>query len=124
MKQISDKITLIPLSNITAQYKQSISIKDESRNYSYISSSPVKFSQSPEESQSGVKYNIVHTSVCNRQGVMLYNHKNVVARMTLMDRNHLYIGTLDIPAKVLVTPHEKDLYSVEVKVSLPYPLDL
>lgn len=124
MKQISDKITLIPLSNITAQYRQSISIKDESSNYSYISYSPVQFSQTPEESQSGLKYNLTHTSVCNKQGVMLYNNKRVVARITLMNRDNVYLGSLDIPAKVIVTPYEKALYKVDIKVSLPYPLDL
>lgn len=124
MKQISDKITIIPLSNINAQYKQSISIKKETNNYSYISASPVQFSQVPDSSSSGIKYDITHTSVCNQQGVMLYNQKNIVARMTLMNRDNIYIGTLDIPAKIIITPYEKDLYKVEIKVSLPYPLDL
>lgn len=124
MKQISDKITLIPLSNITAQYKQSISIKDEGKNYTYTSSSPVQFSQVPDSSASGLKYDITHTSVCQKNGVMLYNNQNIVARMTLMNRDRVYVGTLDIPAKVTITPYEKGLYKVEIKVSLPYPLDL
>ncbi|MBE6224136.1 MAG: hypothetical protein E7122_02745 [Bacteroidales bacterium] len=125
MKQISDKITLIPLSNINAQYKQSISIKDENRNYSYTSSSPVQFSQIPDSSSSGLKYDITHTSICPKEGVMLYNNQNIVARMTLMNRDRVYVGTLDIPAKVTITPYEKGLYNkVEIKVSLPYPLDL
>ena len=124
MKQISDKITLLPLSNINAQYKQGISIKDESKNYTYTSSSPIKFTQSPSESEHGLKYNITHTSVCNKSDVMLYNNRNIVARMTLMNRDVCYIGTLDIPAKVVVTPYEKNMYKVEITVSLPYPLDL
>ncbi len=124
MKQISDKITLIPLSNIKAQYKQSISIKDENSNYSYISCSPVQFAQVPNNSSSGIKFDITHSSVCNKQGVMLYHNKNIVARMTLMNRDNVYIGTLDIPAKVTITPYEGNLYKVEIQVSLPYPLDL
>lgn len=55
---------------------------------------------------------------------MLYNNQNIVARMTLMNRDRVYVGTLDIPAKVTITPYEKGLYKVEIKVSLPYPLDL
>ncbi len=123
MKQISDKITLIPLGNIRAQYKQSISIKDESENYTYTSSSPVKYTQSCSESESGLKYEIIHTSVCNSSDILRYNNKNIVAKMVLMDRSYVYIGTLDIPSKVLITPFEKNLYKVEIKVSLPYPLD-
>lgn len=124
MKQISDKITLISLSNINAQYKQSISIKDETCNFSYVSLSPVQFNQSPDESESGIKYDITHISVCNKQGVMQYNNKYIVARITLMNRDILYMGTKDIPAKVIITPYQKELYRVEVKVSLPYPLYL
>ena len=124
MKQISDKITLIPLSNINAQYKQSISIQDEGANFTYTSCSPVQFSQSPDSSPAGLKYDITHTSVCNKAQVLPFNNKNVVVRVVLMNRTNVYIGTLDIPAKVVVTPHQGDLYKVEIKVSLPYPLDL
>lgn len=124
MKKISDKISIIPLSNIKGQYKQSISIKDEKMNYTYTSCTEVQFIQTPDKSQSGIKYDITHTSVCNKQGIMLYNNKYVVARMWMMNRTNTYIGTLDIPAKVLVTPFQGDLYKVEITVSLPYPLDL
>ena len=124
MKQISDRISLIPLSNIKAQYKQSISLKDESKNYSYTSHSPVQFSQTPDSSNAGLKYEITHTSICNQQEVMAFNNKRIVARMTLMDRSVIYIGTLDTPAKVIITPYEGNLYKVEITVWLPYPLDL
>jgi hypothetical protein len=124
MKKISDKISLIPLSNINAQYKQSISIKDESSNFTYTSCSSVQFSQDPDDTEAGLKYNITHVSVCNRQEIMAYNNKKVVARMYMMNRDTCYMGTTDVPAKVIVTPAQGTLYKVEIKVSLPYPLDL
>lgn len=124
MKKISDKISLIPLSNIKAQYRQSISINDEASNFTYTSCSTVQFSQDPEDTDSGLKYNITHTSVCNKQEVMAYNNKKAVARMFLMNRDTVYIGTTDIPCRVIVTPAQGSLYKVEIKVSLPYPLDL
>ena len=123
MKQISDKITLIPLSNITAQYKQQISLSDESKNLTYTSESPVKWSQSADDSDSGLKYDISHTSVCKNPEILHYNNKNIVACMYTMHRNKVYVGTIQIPAKVIVTPYEKGLYEVTITVSLPYPID-
>ena len=124
MKKISDKISIIPLSNIKAQYKQSISINNEVSNFTYTSCSPIQFSQNSDDTDSGLKYNITHISVCNKPEVMVYNNKKAVARMYMMNRDTVYIGTIDIPCRVIVTPAQGSLYKVEIKVSLPYPLDL
>lgn len=122
MQRLSDKISIIPVGCISAQYKNSIILSDEAKVLTYLSTSEISFSQDDFEDTSGLKYEILHESVCNLAEIMRYNNTLVVGRVYLMDGSVRYIGTKSMPARITVTPHQGEFYRVKVSASLPYPV--
>ena len=122
MQRLSDKISIIPVGCISTQYKNSIILSDESKIFSFLSSSEISFSQEEVTSPSGLKYDISHESVCKQSEIMRYNNTLVVAKLYCMDDTIRFIGTKSSPARIIVTPYQGGLYRVKVSASLPFPV--
>lgn len=122
MKQISDRIILVPIMNIQSQWRDSITFTDSSKNYKFTSCQAVTINQEPERSEAGLLYNcsIIAIAQADRQ-LMLYNNSRIVVILTMMDRTIRTVGSKDVPAIIIITPAE-GLYKISITAKLLEPI--
>lgn len=125
MKQISNIVKLIPLTNVTSIYGNSYVLGNEAKVLKFTSTQDVDFKQEPNTEDFGQSYEQTFKAVApaGAIGIMEFNNNKAIVVLALTGGTERVIGDKDVPCRIIITPYSGK-YVVEFKRTALNPLEL
>jgi len=124
MKQISNIVKLIPLTNVTSIYGNSYVLMNSDKVFKFTSPKEVDFTQTAQTEETGSSYVQEFKAITPDAlgSVMEFNNRKALIILELTDGTERVLGDMDNPCRLTVTPNS-GRYVVESKRTTLIPID-